>query len=126
MVSPTWPIKKSTMYAEREDEYGSRVLNAWNQLGNCLVREGRPDRALDCYLKGEDHIRLFKIEVDDEIRAKLYLNIGKLFLQKYYWCPRKSIGRTTSGRRNTSRNQRTCDSRCTERALRLPSPAMRP
>jgi len=59
----------------------SLVLNALNQLGNYYVKN-HPSEALKCYLKAEEYMRLNKLVLADDILSKLYLNIGRLLLQR--------------------------------------------
>jgi len=58
------------------------VLNGWNQLGNCYIRKKSYEEALKCYLKAENYFKLNKIRMDDEVVAKIYLNIGKLLVKR--------------------------------------------
>ena len=58
------------------------IVNAWNQLGNCYIYKKDHEEALECYLKANDHIKSFNVLVDDEVSAKINLNIGKLLAQK--------------------------------------------
>lgn len=63
------------------------ILNAWNQLGNCFIKQGKQSQALESYLKADEFIVSKKIEVESDVRSKLYLNIGKLYMQKYFPIP---------------------------------------
>lgn len=69
----------------KNNEIALIILNAWNQLGNCFTKLKKPEKAIECYLKAEEHIKLYKISLDNEILSKLLLNIGKLYLQKYFF-----------------------------------------
>jgi hypothetical protein len=59
----------------------SLVLNALNQLGNYYVKS-YPSKALEYYLKAEEYMRLNKLVLADDMLSKLYLNIGRLLLQR--------------------------------------------
>jgi len=75
-------IYNEVVKASRETKRLTTILNALNQLGNCFIKEGKQSQALDSYLKADEYINMKKMEVESDVRSKLYLNIGKLYLQR--------------------------------------------
>lgn len=76
-------IYKDVIQSSQSLKKLTAILNTWNQLGNCYIRQGKYDEALEAYLSANEFIITKKIEVDNDLLSKLYLNIGKLYIQRY-------------------------------------------